>query len=388
VHLVVDQHTGGFGGFEIPNLIDRGELALLNISLGAVQDDVPMGWHPALRPPEVPGSFAPATPSVEQGAGRIVELVRAHADAPSAAAQMSRVLDQLLEPWIKPLHGVTATVLMGTTLARELVGAMVKDAESAVAHYNHAVAQVPEAGIGPLNTGPGAVELPLWRIDGDGRRQRAFLADARQWLDEPAAFALLPRALTMTALMRLGMCDVFIHGFGGAQYDPAMEKWLASWLSAAPQPIVMVSATMRLPLARSGPQPLDVRKREQLLRHLWHDPTVVGESPAPSERKAKWMTTITAAPRNSIERRRLYLAMHEDLAGQRASNAEKLARAEALLEQARQQQREKPIVERRTWPFPLYPTSMIDELVREVSQQVRQGCECSEGAIPARQRAR
>src|SRR5690606_39022887 len=110
--------------------------------------------------------------------------------------------------------GITATMLMTTTLARALVEAMAKDAPRAVAMYNAATALIPEAGIAPLDAS--ASELPLWLIDEHGRRQRAFVLDARAWLEDPAAIVLLPRALTMTALLRLGASDIFIHGFGGA----------------------------------------------------------------------------------------------------------------------------------------------------------------------------
>lgn len=378
VHLVVDQHTGGFGSFEIPNLNDQGELTLLNIQLGAVKDDVPMGWHPPLNPPAFPRHFSPSLPSVDDGAHCIVELVEEHKDAANAAAQMSAVLDALLTPWLKPLPGVTATMLMHTTLARAFVQAMVDDPQTTVKHYNSAVAQVPEAGIGPLAVAPGMVELPLWRIDSDGVRKRAFVTDAKVWLDDPTKFALLPRALTMTALMRLGMCDVFIHGFGGAQYDPAMEKWIAAWLSATPQPIVMVSATMRLPLSLGARPQRDVQAAQQRARHLWHDPAAQEHAHSPSDWKTKWMAKIAASPRNSVERRQLYLAMHDALAGERQAHADAVTKAKDDLERAQRQQREKPIVERRTWPFPLYPKAMLDELEQQVTQRVRAGCACGE----------
>jgi hypothetical protein len=387
VHLVVDQHVGGFGAIDVPVCGADGSLNVETISLGTVQPDVPMGWHPPLEPDVRLRSDA-ALPSVRDGLERILELIRAHREAPNAAAQMGRVLDALLKPWVSALPGVTASALMTTSLARAMVRAMIDAPRTVAEHYNSAVARVPEAGIAPLLISPSEVELPVWRIDEQGRRQRAFDRDVRTWLDDPTKFALPPRALTMTTLLRLGVCDVFIHGFGGARYDPAMEKWIESWLGAAPQPTVMVSATLRLTLASPDEARLDERNEQHRLRHLWHDPAASEPSKSSGDSKSQisnlklqMLNAIDAAPRNSIERRNLFLEMHERLAALRRERDDELAAARARLERARQQQRERDIVERRTWPFPFYPAAMIEELARTITQGVREGCE-SEHAKP------
>ena len=85
------------------------------------------------------------------------------------------------------------------------------------------------------------VEVPLWRIRDDGRRMRAYDSDVERWLDDPpGAPRLMPRALMLTALVRLAMCDLFVHGTGGAAYDTVMEAWISSWLGVTPAPIGVV----------------------------------------------------------------------------------------------------------------------------------------------------
>lgn len=380
VHLVVDQHVGGFCEINVPVRGDQGALAIKPVQLGVEQPDVPMGWHAPLDPPAMRNALQPALPSVRDGLDQIIELVRAHHDAPNAAAQMGRVLDALLSPWIDNLPGVTASDLMNTSLARAMVQAMVDDPRAAVEHYNNAVAHTPEAGIGGLAVSTSAVELPLWRIGSDGKRQRAFDHDAREWLNDPAKFALLPRALTMTALLRLGVCDVFIHGFGGARYDPAMEQWMASWLGAVPQPIVMVTATLRLPFASHDEKQLDERVEKHRMRHTWHDPTRAGDAHEPTAFKQDFIDRINAAPRRSVERRSLYIEMHERLATLRAEHATSVEAARKRFQRATQQRKEREIVERRTWPFPFYPRTMIDQLADAITQRVSAGCSEAQAA--------
>jgi hypothetical protein len=250
---------------------------------------------------------------------------------------------------------------------------MVDDPQRCAAHYNRAVETTPEAGIGGLAVAAGAVELPLWRIDSDGRRQRAFDRDAKAWLDNPKRFSLLPRALTMTALLRLGACDVFIHGFGGARYDPAMERWMASWLDATPQPIVMVSASLRLPLESPGETLINERAEQHHVRQTLHDPAAKSGH-APSAPKAEWIQRIDSLPRRSVERKQAFLAMHDALEELRSHHADALAQANERVRRARQQRLERDIVERRTWPFPFYPRPQIDAMANETAQQVTTGC--------------
>ena len=383
VHLVVDQHVGVFNSLDVPVRMSDGSLAVETMKLGHAQPDVPMGWHPPLDPPREISSVSPALPSVREGLERIVRLMRECRGQPNAAAQMTAVLEALLRDWISahPLPGITATLLMTTSLARAMVQAMADDPRSLIEHYNRAIARVPEAGMTALDGAAG--ELPLWRIDEQRRRQRAFVKDALAWLDDPQKVTLLPRALTMTALLRMGVCDVFIHGIGGARYDPAMEHWIKTWLNAEPQPIVTVSATLRLPLAPEGEQPLDERHEQQRFRHLWHYPVLTEDRSILSDWKNEMLAAINAAPRNSTERRQQYLRMHDRLESERTRHGSAIAVARDRVETAHRQARERAIIERRTWPFPFYPPGMIERLAAEVRNRVQAGCANNHARLPA-----
>lgn len=128
-------------------------------------------------------------------------------------------------------------------------------------------------------------ELPLWIVRTGGPRQRLFVtsrndrvalfADHVEIAEIPhaalrravdgGAFTELhaadwhfrPRALTLSAIARLLLADLFIHGIGGAKYDEVTENWIRRWLGVELAPLCCVTATLRLPLARNG----DARRR-------------------------------------------------------------------------------------------------------------------------------
>jgi len=57
-----------------------------------------------------------------------------------------------------------------------------------------------------------------------------------------------PRALTLTLWARLLVCDLFVHGIGGAKYDRITDGILRRYYHWGPAPYACVSATLRLPL--------------------------------------------------------------------------------------------------------------------------------------------
>jgi hypothetical protein len=255
-----------------------------------------------------------------------------------------------------------------------LIAAMARDPHRCAHAYNRAVAAYPEARLATLSIRDDDVGLPLWRVRDNGQRIRAYASDAQAWLDladgntSAAGMALLPRALFMTAVIRMGLADVFVHGHGGAMYDRAMEQWIAEWQPTPLCPIAVASATLLLPLmdgkdlamAGSGGLP----QAQSRKRRLAHDPESAADPlRRPGAIKRGLLDEINALPRRSIERRRAFQAMHERLAAMRSLHAD--ARAAAADEVARMQRLAADAVTaaRRDWAFPLYPAAMLSELV-------------------------
>jgi hypothetical protein len=238
--------------------------------------------------------------------------------------------------------------------------------------YNEAVAACPDARVTPLLIRDDYVELPLWRARESGQRMRGYDSDVQRVLEQPArAPVLFPRALLLTALVRLCMCDLFVHGTGGARYDVVMERWIKSWLGVDPAPIAVVSATMRLPLADDGPvpEPDDVVAASRRSRRAWHDPESSVDDAAgrgPGAEKRQLLADIEAAPVGSVERRARFLAMHDELEKLRYRHDKQVQGAKRAADDLVRRYRERPIVESREWPFPLYDPAALDELAAEL----------------------
>ncbi len=370
-NLVVDQHVGAFGEYDVP-IRRADELGTMPIALTESRDSVPMGRHSAFAPQAPPSDLPAALDSVTQGMRAIHEATVAHRNADSAARQLAEALADLMSRWVAPMPNVTATDLINTDLARAILAQMAEEPDRCIHVYNEAVAAVPEGGVAPLAGSGDHAEAPIWRIGDDDRRRRGVVGDLRRWLDGRASFALLPRALLMTALVRIGMCDLFVHGTGGAAYDRAMELWINNWLGLEVAPHAVATATVRLPFPEAGDERLDFITETRRARRLWHDPAqAIAIEQAPSPAKRAFIDEIANAPRRSAARATAFRRMHEALGEARHQHEQSLQAARRLAQRARRQRDAAGIIDRRTWAFPLYPIEVIDSLAEAVRKRVQ-----------------
>ncbi|HAF69976.1 TPA: hypothetical protein DCL37_01230 [Candidatus Acetothermia bacterium] len=79
-------------------------------------------------------------------------------------------------------------------------------------------------------------ELPFWRLEG-GKRGPARAPGEAQ----------LPRALTLTFFLRAVVCDFFLHGAGGAGYEPGVDLLFREVFGMEPPPWGWLSGTFLLP---------------------------------------------------------------------------------------------------------------------------------------------
>ncbi|MFG0285282.1 MAG: hypothetical protein ACF8R7_12760 [Phycisphaerales bacterium JB039] len=371
--LVVNHDVDDPSLISFPVLAATGRLQRrLHPWIGAAED----GRMPAYRPAATPASARLADgeswpmDAVKHGVARMEQALAAHAGAEDLAAQLAAATADLAQPWIGAMPRINTLQLAGTTAFAELVERLRHDPEPAVRAYNQAVTSQQGHGVAPLRCGdsPGQLELPLWRIDADGRRQRLFAVD----LPDCDAAALVPRALLMTGLVRLLGCDLFIHGTGGAAYDRVTDAWLAAWLGIDPArdlaQDLLVTATLHLPFHRTGASAEEVEAGRQALRRLQHDPAALGEDGL-GERKLRLVQEIADLPRRSEARARLYRQMHALLAEARARHADRIGAAAADVVELQRRFAERTVLEGRDWPFPLYPQAQLDDLAAELSQR-------------------
>ncbi|MBC7783714.1 MAG: hypothetical protein H7144_07725 [Burkholderiales bacterium] len=152
----------------------------------------------------------------------------------------------------------------------------------------------------------------VWALDaGDGGEPLHFdpAQDAYAAAAALRAFLLAhqirlsPRALTLTMFFRLLLVDQFVHGIGGARYDQVTDRILADYFRLAPPAFSVTTGTLFFP-GGAGPSDVCVPCIVSEGHRLRHNVL---------ESKTQYLTSITSAPRKSMQRRQHYLAMHRDL---------------------------------------------------------------------------
>ncbi|MCA9285488.1 MAG: hypothetical protein KDA22_09750 [Phycisphaerales bacterium] len=361
VHLVVDQDANAFETIELPVRGTDGVLRAQPWRWTERREEVPTGRQPARRPqPLADGPFA--LPQVGIGAEAAHALLTRFADAPSVAEQLGRAALSGLRSCgaIDDVPMTSATAMMDTALARRLLEEIEADPWRCAEAYNRAVASV-EGSAPPLLVRDDRVEIPLWRLDAEGRRLRAYDDDLARARDE--RLTLLPRALLNTALMRLGVCDLFVHGVGGGRYDQATDRWIKAWLGVELAPIAVATADVRLPLPELAESKPSVAAARRALRRSWWDPEPRRDGSAcPGPRKQAALAAIAAAPRASSTRRQAFRAMHGMLEAVRAEEQGRLRTLEDDLAMAHRRARSMPVAQRRDWMFLLYEPQVLRDL--------------------------
>ncbi|HEY8749595.1 MAG TPA: hypothetical protein VIM11_16550, partial [Tepidisphaeraceae bacterium] len=130
-----------------------------------------------------------------------------------------------------------------------------------------------------------------------------------KWL-RARGLRLAPRALTLTAVLRLFVADQFVHGIGGGQYDQVLDTLITSHFGIEPPRFSVTTATLFFPEAVGQPRaclPCVVREGHQL-RH-----SLLGKE------KMALVEQIAALPRGSSERSTLFYQMHDKLTAALAS---------------------------------------------------------------------
>jgi hypothetical protein len=80
------------------------------------------------------------------------------------------------------------------------------------------------------------------------------------------------RALVTTLWARLALGSLFLHGIGGAKYDQVTDALIARFFGLDPPGILILSATLLLPIPRRRTTADDLRAIKQRLRELEYHP--------------------------------------------------------------------------------------------------------------------
>ncbi len=317
LHIMLDTSTDAVFGVDVPKSVD----GRWEIRRGIVADEMSNAlWR---RPPA----------TIRAGGAINITLP----ENVNAKAQAESLLQwQWDKVGLAPMLMHSAS-LLGTPGGASILKAMAADSTTCAATLAAALdaegiddMRRPEVGEDP--------ELPLWvsLVDDASSRRMARMSDLGR--DD---VILEPRAVLTSALMRMFVCDCFIHGTGGGHYDRATTRWLRDWLGVELLPPLVVTAHVRID-AEAWLQALsDVEHARAQVRKARHDVVDGG----PSKVKATMLEAIDAAPRGSHKRRRAFQAMHVELA---LHATDRVAAAEATLNAAIEQAQ---VLRRRDWPL-------------------------------------
>lgn len=254
------------------------------------------------------------------------------------------------------------------------------------------------------------LEAPFWIWnDGDEQRGRLFaraegddIAIARE--EEPIArlrlgpdidasaavaqlqelqqhgFHLRTRALTTTLFTRLCLCDLFIHGIGGAKYDEMTDRLFTRFYGIEPPRFMALSATHTLQLAGDATvEPGDIAHLKQQLRRLRFNPEqfLTESSDARTEqliqekkelideqdrvaRGARLGATRREHHRHGVSRWRRLDEISDELSRQTADRRDALRKE---LESATRDLRNRALLNSREFSFCLFPEERLKSVM-------------------------
>ncbi len=361
--LWVDQDDNDPTKLRVPTQPRDGSVGVTTWDL-APSAMVPGGTPVAARPPIEPTPFdAVPHPATREGAAEaIARSLLGHMNEPSLARQFAKAAFDLLNGIVPEPAQIFASTLQRTDLFAEMVESMGREPRTMAEAYNEACAAFADAGIRPLTIREGAIELPLWRIRPGEARMPVYSTQ----LDDIPRDQLAPRALLMTAIVRLAGCDLFIHGTGGEAYDRITEQWIKAWLGADLAPIAVASATRTLDVSDTVlPTDDEIAEARSRAHSAKHDPSIVGDQDA-ADRKADLINRIEHAKQAGDNPAPLFREMQRLLADYRERSASAIREIEEEAEKLDAMKELAAIAHDRTWAFALYPLDVLDDLQHQI----------------------
>lgn len=237
------------------------------------------------------------------------------------------------------------------------------------------------------------LEVPFWAWRSDrpwtGRRRRRIMARLeRETLQlkiagEPAAVLTLGalsnpnalvrawqelerhgikvrgRALMTTLYARLFLCDLFIHGIGGAKYDELTDEIVRRFHGIEPPGYLVLSATLLLSLPPYPARPEECARRAWQLHDLYSNPQrhLAGSDSADAQAlplAAEKQAWIARAPASAAERHDRHRALRTLTRQLREHAAGRIERGRQDLERCRRELKANAVLQRRDYAFCLF----------------------------------
>jgi hypothetical protein len=176
------------------------------------------------------------------------------------------------------------------------------------------------------------------------------------------------RALVTTLWARLALGDLFVHGIGGAKYDQVTDRLIERFFGLQPPGILVLSATLYLPVAVPQDAAEQARALRGALRDLVFHPELANDPPLPRKArelvaaKRQWIET-PQTPANARQRWRSLREINAALQPWVAQHRRRLLDRQAAVMHTLRAQR---VLGWREYGFCLYPEKTLREFLEQL----------------------
>lgn len=300
------------------------------------------------------------------------------------ADQVAWVMQEMMQPITGPYENQSTLTLLkqwGQSFLRDLLD----DTHTSIHCLNQATAKYPQAGMRPLHLGTNLVELPLWHLAERQRLPVYAITDGQQTLELTSRVGtidldhalehqtLVPRAVTLTAVMRSTIASLFIHGTGGGIYDAITEHWFQLWQNKTLQSKAVISADLYLPLDVMTAEAAHLTRSIWYQHHLPHnlDRELKVDSDAIRElaERKQHLLEHMHDDRNPKRRKAAFKEIHainDALAKQHPKAKHKLKEAKDRVWANQVGVRNLGIKTKRDWPFAIYKETALQDLAQSI----------------------
>ena len=207
------------------------------------------------------------------------------------------------------------------------------------------------------------IRLPL------GRDDDASDAVARLMLWSRQGVKIRSRALVTTLWARLALSDLFLHGIGGAKYDQVTDRLIEMFFGLSPPEIMVLSATLYLPVPRPANPAEQLRTVRRQLRDLnYHPETYLRDAATLNDdsamaalvaEKQRWIDA-PATNDNAYARWKALVRINNDLQPSVSARRQQLLDQKAQTERAL---RHDKVLGSREYGFCLFPEAYLQEIL-------------------------
>jgi hypothetical protein len=267
---------------------------------------------------------------------------------PDSAKNHTELAILLRRAWERPVNGgyleIPVSSICQTRTFLHFAAAIMADIEKFAGVYNarlelyrkeHSL-RYPANPFPNLGKSGDSWEAPFWTLAGD-KRERLYVTPAGRIVTQDGStdipigaviggtLPIRPRAITLSLYMRLLVCDLFIHGVGGAKYDHVTDGIIREYYGVTPPGYAVVSVTLHPDIPAEDPS-VRIEGIKTRLREIEQRPEREPEL-ASSPLKREKETLVDAMPKPGADRKTLGVRIKElnrQMAGQLAPLADAL----------------------------------------------------------------